>query len=457
MKAFFLSFLLFVAAFLSAQEYTLDITIKQLNTDEVYLANFYGDNNSIIDTAVPDTAGQIIFTLKKEMQPGMYRVFLSQEVFFDIIYNYENIGITSQIDFLYDSLKILESNENKLYYGFLKEMNLYQRKLELLSPVVNYYPPEDSFYDQITEEYINNQLNYSNFVKLLIDDNKDSWTAKIAKQRQPLFFSAELNEYDRRMFARDHFFDHIDFSDVDLIKSNVYTTLAIEYISLYSNPNFNQAQLEDEFIIAVDKIMYETMDNSLIYEFIVEYLVGGFEKFHFDKVLDYIADNYSPEQCENEERKSDLQTRLKKYAELSVGKDAPEIIVPDINGAKVKLSRINAEYTLVVFWASWCPHCLDMLPKIHNIYENSASLPKLQILTVSIDKEKEEWIAALEAGNYTWLNASDLNGWNSQAAIDYNVYATPTMYLLDKNKKIVAKPITYNELEKALIKENILK
>ncbi len=68
----------------------------------------------------------------------------------------------------------------------------------------------------------------------------------------------------------------------------------------------NQAQLEDEFIKAVDKIMYETMDNSLIYEFIVEYLVGGFEKYHFEKVLDYIADNYSPEQCENEERKSDL-------------------------------------------------------------------------------------------------------------------------------------------------------
>lgn len=457
MKAYFLSFFLIVTSILSAQDYLLDITITQLESEEIYLADFYGDKNSILDTAVPDTSGHFSFQLKKGMPAGMYRVFLSKETFFDIIINKEDISIKSQLDFLYDSLVVIKSEENKLYYTFLKEMNLYQRKLELLSPVVNYYPDTDEFYPKIKEEYVANQKNYDAFIQGSIANYEKLWTSKIIRQRQPLYFPPELNEYDRRMFARDHFFDHVDFTDVDLVRSNVYTTMAIEYISLYSNPNLNQAQLEDEFIKAVDKIMYETMDNSLIYEFIVEYLVGGFEKFHFEKVLDYIAENYSPEQCENEERKSDLQTRLEKYAELSVGKGAPEIIAPDVNGDNIKLSRIKAEYTLVVFWASWCPHCNDMLPKIHNIYANSVSPEKLQILTVSLDKEKMEWIAALEAGNYTWLNTSDFQGWNSQAAIDYNIYATPTMFLLDKDKKIVAKPITYQELERALINENILK
>lgn len=457
MRAIFLSFFLISITFLSAQDYLLDVTIKQLDSQEIYLADFYGDKNSVFDTAAPDTLGHFSFQLDKELHPGMYRLFLSKEVFFDIIYNQENITIESQLDYLYDSLKIITSQENELYYGFLKEMNLYQRKLELLGPVVNYYPNDEEFYAQIVEEFNANQKSYSNFIENLINKNKDSWTAKIVRQRQSIYFSPDLNEYDRRLFARDHFFDHVDFTDVDLVRSNVYTTMAIEYISLYSNPNMNQAQLEDEFIKAVDKVMYETMDNSLIYEFIVEYLVGGFEKYHFEKVLDYIAENYTPEQCENEERKSDLQTRLDKYAELSVGKDAPEIIAPDVNGDQIKLSKINAEYTLVVFWASWCPHCNDMLPKIHNIYENSVSPQKLQVLTVSLDKEKEEWITALDAENYTWLNTSDFQGWNSPAAVDYNIYATPTMFLLDSDKKIVAKPITYNELERALMKENIIK
>jgi len=457
MRVIFLSIFLISFTYISAQDYLLDVTIKHLDSQEIYLADFYGDKNSIIDTAVPDTLGQFYFQLGKEFHPGMYRIFLSKEVFFDIIYNHENITIESQLDYLYDSLKVVNSSENKLYYTFLKEMNLYQRKFELMGPVIVYYPKDDDFYPQLEQEYNGNQNSYINYVEGLISKNKNLWATKIIKQRQAHYYPPELNEYERMMFTRDHFFDHIDFTDVDLVRSNVYTTLAIEYISLYSNPNMNQVQLEDEFIKAVDKIMYETMDNSLIYEFIVEYLVGGFEKYHFEKVLDYIAENYSPEQCENEERKSDLQTRLDKYAELSVGKNAPEIIVPDINGDEIKLSKINAEYTLVVFWASWCPHCNDILPEIHNIYENSVSPQKLQVLTVSLDKEKEEWVNALEAGKYTWINTSDLLGWDSPGAVDYNIYATPTMFLLDKDKKIVAKPITYNELERALMEENIIK
>ncbi|MEZ5084271.1 MAG: TlpA disulfide reductase family protein [Bacteroidales bacterium] len=207
----------------------------------------------------------------------------------------------------------------------------------------------------------------------------------------------------------------------------------------------------------MDKIMYEAMDNSLIYSFITEYLVGGFEKFHFDKVLDYIAETYAPEQCENEERKSDLQTRLKKYAELSVGKPAPEIMIPDINGNKITLSKINAEYTLIIFWASWCPHCNEILPEIQAICESSLNPAKMTVLSVSLDKDKAEWENAVAKGRYTWLNASELNGWDSQPAIDYNVYATPTMFLLDKKKNILAKPITFEELKQALIKENIIK
>jgi len=278
----------------------------------------------------------------------------------------------------------------------------------------------------------------------------------LIKQRRPIFLAPELTEAGRREYTIEHFFDPIDFSDVELVRSNVYTTLAIDYISLYSNPNFTQEQLENAFIGAVDKIMYEAMDNSIVYEFIVDYLVGGFERFHFDKVLDYIAENYTPEQCENEERKTDLQTRLKKYAELTNGKQAPDITIPGVNGKQIKLSKIRAEYTLVLFWASWCPHCNETLPKILNIYENSTNRKKLEVLSISLDKEMEEWKSAIDSANYTWLDACDLKAWDGPSAVDYNVYATPSMFLLDKDKKIVAKPITFEELLRALQKENII-
>jgi len=437
------------------QEYIFEATIKNAPAKEIYLADFYGDKNHLRDTVIPDASGYLSFKLKESYFPGMYRVFLDKDVFFDFIYNHENIKIKTDYDHLADSLIVISSKENKLYYEFLRAGNDYSRKFELLGPVVNYYPQSDSFYTEIKDKYINTQKDYIGLMNKMIAENQDKWAAKIIGQRKPLYYDPALDEFGRREYATEHFFDNIIFNDVDLIRSNVYTTIAIEYMSLYSNPNLSQDQLEAEFIIAVDKIMKEAAENSIIYEFIVEYLVGGFERFHFDKVLDYIAENYSPAQCENEERKTDLQTRLKKYAELSNGKDAPEFEMNDLNDNPVKLSKIKADYTLVLFWASWCPHCAETLPEIHDIYQKNDK-SKLEIVAISLDKEKSEWEKAVKELGFAWINCCDLKSWDSQAAIDYNVYATPTMFLLDKQKKIVAKPITITELKNALTAEKII-
>jgi thiol-disulfide isomerase/thioredoxin len=428
------------------QQYYIEATIKNIPQKEIYLADFYGEKTHLRDTVIPDAKGNFQFPMKEAYYPGMYRIFLDKEVFFDFIYNYENIKIITDYNYLADSLQVLISEENKLYYKFLRAGSDYRRKFELLGPVVNYFPQNDTFYILVKNKYIHSQNDYIALIDKMISEHSKLWAVKIIRQRKPLYYDPALDEYGRREYVTEHFFDNISFVDVDLIRSNVYTTIAIEYMSLYSNPNLTQEQLEAEFIKAVDRIMKEASENSIIYEFIVEYLVGGFERFHFDKVLDYIAENYSPEQCENEERKTDLQTRLKKYAELSNGKEAPEFEMTELNGNIVKLSKINSEYTLILFWASWCPHCAETMPEIQKIYTQKDK-SKLEIVAISLDKERADWEKAVKELNLTWLNCCDLKSWDSQAAIDYNVYATPTMFLLDKNKKIIAKPITLNELK----------
>lgn len=448
---------LFVAQFSYGQAHKLDMTIQNFPGNDCYLATFYGDKNAIIDTAVADTTGRIAFSLKPEYHAGMYRVFLKENIFFDLIYNNENIVLSTDYEQLYDSLEIIESQENKTYYEFLRKANKYRLKFDLLAPVNDYYPRTDTFFEVARTKYIYVQADIQQYINEVVELNPELWATKVIKQKRPLYFDPSLDEYERREYVREHYFDNVKFTDLELIKSNVYTTAAIDYLSLYSNPNLKQDQLEDEFIIAVDKIMVQAMENSLIYEFIVEYLVGGFERYHFEKVLDYIAQNYTPDQCENEERKSDLQTRLEKYAELTIGKEAPDFIIPDENGQEVKLSKIKSDYTLIIFWSSSCPHCNEMLPKIQNICDSSINEKKMQVITVSIDTEKEEWITALRNGNYSWINTCEFKGWDSQVAIDYNIYATPTMFLLNKKKEIVAKPITFNELKEALLDENIIR
>ncbi|MFU8842890.1 MAG: redoxin domain-containing protein [Bacteroidales bacterium] len=448
---------LFIKTCMAQPPHTLKVNVSDLPDQEVYLAGFYGEQNNIIDTAKPDRHGNVVFQLNSTVHPGMYRVFLDKNRFFDIIFNHENIEIKTDYNDLYKQLIVVYSKENEIYYDFLKQANEYRRKFDLLAPVVDYYPRTDSFYFDVRRKFIMVQSDFLNYIQAIMDENPSAFVTKIIRQKKPLFYDPQLNEQDRRQYAIDHYFDNVKFNDAELLRTNLYTNLAIDYLSLFSNPNLTQDKLEDEFIKAVDQIMLQSMENSIVYEFIVDYLVGGFERFHFEKVLDYIAENYSPEQCENEERKTDLQTRLEKYAELSVGKKAPEITLPDRNGNQVSLSSFRSDYTLVIFWASWCPHCIEILPDIHKLYKESINSSKMKVLSVSIDTKMEDWVQILSRDNYVWTSVSDLKGWESPAAIDYNIYATPTMFLLDKAKNIVAKPITRSELVDALIRENILK
>jgi thiol-disulfide isomerase/thioredoxin len=449
MKLKFCILLILLALQTMAQNFQLEITVKNLPARDVYLANFYGEKNSIIDTAVPDQKGKITFQMNENNYKGMYRVFLDKKVFIDVIFNNENINIQTDFNAPYDSLRVISSLENKIYYDFLRIGNDYRRKFDLLAPLNDYYPRSDSFFPEARKQYLMVQTEFFLFIDSLVTNYPNAWSTKIIRQKKPLFYDPSLDEVGRREYVTKHYFDNVDFTDVELIRSNIFTSITIEYMSLFSNPNLTQADLENEFTKAVDTIMKKASMNSILYEFIVDYLVKGFERYHFDKVLDYIAEHYSPQSCENEERKTDLQTRLEKYAELSDGKTAPAFSILDRNGKMVDLTGITSKYTLVLFWASWCPHCAETLPEINGIYQKT-DRSKLEIIAVSLDKEKAEWEKTLSEKNYSWINCCDFLGWDSPVAVNYNVYATPTMFLLDSEKKIFAKPITLSELKNDL-------
>ena len=123
--------------------------------------------------------------------------------------------------------------------------------------------------------------------------------------------------------------------------------------------------------------------------------------------------------------------------------------MPDANDNTFKLAEINSEKTLLIFYASWCPHCQTLLPEIKTFYNNQTD-KKLEVIAISLDDKKEDWKKFIIDNNLDWINVSDGLGWNGKASSDYSIYATPTMFLLDKEKKIIAKPINMVNLISAL-------
>jgi thiol-disulfide isomerase/thioredoxin len=102
-----------------------------------------------------------------------------------------------------------------------------------------------------------------------------------------------------------------------------------------------------------------------------------------------------------------------------------------------------------VFYASWCSHCKTLLPRIFDLYKNQ-SKKEFEVIAVSIDTSRTDWINFIKGNNLNWNNVADLKGWEGQSVIDYYIYATPTMFLIDKNKRLIALLKSFEELKSIL-------
>ncbi|MCX6234734.1 MAG: thioredoxin-like domain-containing protein [Bacteroidetes bacterium] len=447
MKLPFLSISLLIIPFLalSQQPFTITVDVKAFPGDKVTLASFYGEFIKPVDSIFIEKGVTITFNLPSSAPSGYYRIILAKDHNIDFIFNHENVRFSTTYDYLLDSLVVISSIENRLYYNFLSFMKKNQLKIDLLGTVVYYYPIDDTFYQQLCLQYQKNQGKRTSYIDSINQNYPSSYAARVIKTQNRPYLDCIMSENDRLEYIKTHFWENIDMTDTMLLRSNVFPNLCIEYLSLFGNSQFSQEQLEDAFIQAVNNILAASIKNDKIYSFMLEYLLKGFEKYHFEKVINHIATNYvSTEKCENESIDGELLRRLENYQKLAIGKSAPLISLNDDNNKPIDLLKINSQYILVLFWASWCPHCTTLLPKLKELYDKKTY--NLEIVAISVDKDEKEYKTALEKGQYPWITGSELKGWNGKTAVDYNIYATPTMFLLDKNKIIIAKPITYQEL-----------
>lgn len=147
--------------------------------------------------------------------------------------------------------------------------------------------------------------------------------------------------------------------------------------------------------------------------------------------------------------KRDFMAEIEKLRRLAVGSAAPEISLPDPEGNIVQLSSLKGSYVLIDFWAAWCGPCRKENPNVVRLY-NKYHDQGFEVYGVSLDREKQDWIKAIQDDGLTWTQVSDLKYFQSEAARDYNVNAIPATFLLDKDGNIIGKNLRGKLLEDKL-------
>lgn len=128
---------------------------------------------------------------------------------------------------------------------------------------------------------------------------------------------------------------------------------------------------------------------------------------------------------------------------------APDFTQNDPEGNPVSLYGIKAKVKVLDFWASWCGPCRAETPNVRRVYEKYKDAG-LEIISVSLDTKKENWLQAIEKDQMNWIHTSDLKGWNNAVAKRYGISSVPSILLLDENNRIIARNLRGEALEEAI-------
>jgi len=418
--------------FFPAEKFEYAILYRVTPSNAVYVAN----------TEISDD-GYFEFQLDSTATQGMYRLVyaLPQEEYnFDIIYNAkENVELTfnSEIGVQYQS-----SVENRLVSSYTNSMSLVSQSIG------NFYQQQSNDTLALESIFKTQRQTQARFETAA----KGTIAACFIKANRPYIPEGfeDMNNYIQNL--KEHFFDYVDFNNETLQCSNFLIERILNYVFGISSQDNDELTTFKKNIDEVYLAMKEA-DNTVKAN-LLEILWQQMVDVNFEEVANYISDAYLME-IANTLNDEELMNGLALFKSLSTGNIAPDFAldIEENNEESTKmLSTLNtADQYVVIFWNSTCSHCLKEMPQLQS-YVKSLEEGKIQVIAIGLEDEPNSW--QIESSNYPeFIHVLGLGKWENDIGNSYNVTSTPIYYILDKGKKIIAKPYDFEALKKFMDRE----
>jgi peroxiredoxin len=258
-----------------------------------------------------------------------------------------------------------------------------------------------------------------------------------------------VNSRPKEIQSSKNPFLNFNYSNSQFYSSGlIYDIIEKQFWSIQKS-GLDESTRYKEMVASVDIILDSVKKNEKVYNDLTKYLFQYFEKYSLFNASEYIALKALSQK--EVALNSALVNKLESYRKMKVGNRAPNFeLLGDVfkNGSAVKasihLSDIKTKYKLIIFGGSWCNQCraemIQILPRYNNWKAKG-----IEVVFVSLDTDKKEF------ENFTapfpFYSACDYKKWDTQAAKDYYVSSSPTLFLLDSSNKIILRPPTVASLD----------
>lgn len=436
-------------SFLSIAQ-TISGNLSQLSGQEIKLEGFKGFISYPISNTVVDQEGNFTLNYSSSDYGLGYLISSDQKPFF-VILSGENLVIKGESLANAASIKILSGKENQVFETYSTERSRREQALSAWTYLEKLYSSDSLFIAQrvplqqikkekqrINQEDLNfiNNLTASSYVKWYLPNRKlISAIGDIAQNRREEI-PTTINELRK-----------LDLTDYRFYSSGLLGDAIEGHFWLIENSGISIDSVYQEMQISIDFLVKNLSKNNKVLNEITNHLFNFLEKRSLFTASEYLALKVlNDENCNiepNFARRLEYYRAMKKdniAADFEFSADTKYPAYQSENTPK-KLSDLKSPYTLLVFGASWCPQCAEEIPSITKYYSNWKQ-KGIEVVFVSLDENQEAFQSFTK--DFPFISTCDYKKWDSPLASAYYIFATPSFFLLDGDRKIILRP---NNLE----------
>ncbi|MCR9251725.1 MAG: redoxin domain-containing protein [bacterium] len=432
-----------------AQKIGHDITIEVKGiVDETAYLCYHLDSKTYVADTVPVINETVRFQSDEELEPGMYFLYTKGGIFYEFLVKDQFFTITADKKDMANTAEVRGSKEIELFLGLQRQMAKFQQETRTLQESLA-KPDADS--TKILENITRiNRENRELGMKLAQENKGTLFSQVLALMDRPTDITApdSLDEKAAQLYKyyeyKSQFWSGVDFTEPGIIRTPLYLPKMKEYFEkvVPTHP--------DSLATALDEFLSQDMDSTVFQYSLVTMvnLYANSKTMGMDAVYVHLVDNYYAKGKAPWTDETTLNRMLQtsnRLRTLLIGAKAPDFSIPDINGKLVSPETIPEDYLILFIYDSGCGHCKKAAPKMVSTYEKLKETMSVDLVTVNLSENEEEWKGFIDTYGLSGTNLGDLTG-TSNIGYYYYVTSTPQVYILNKDREIIAKKLAAEQI-----------
>jgi Domain of unknown function (DUF5106)/Thioredoxin-like len=434
----------------SGDGHRIQITLKPYQHSKVYLGYYYGKVRALADSAILDGSSTGIFAGKDKLPGGVYFVVSPERVIlFEVLIDSQQLfSISADTANMPGSVTFAGSSDNHVFQAYTRftttkgsEIVACQKELTTTRSKAD----SSRLNDKIKK--LNTDIQqYRENIAVQYPGSLLATLFQVLKEPVVPPTLAQKSGKEAYYFFKSHYWDGISFTDERLTRTPIFEPRLDKYFKDLVSPEPDSIERE------ADMMLLESRTNKAMFQFLMVYFVQKYINPQYmgqDAVFVHLFEKFI--------NTGEAEFFTEKYRKFL--NDRAYSLMVDSSGKPSPLYGINAPFTVICFWDPTCGHCKEIVPEVDSIYQAKWKQEGVKLYGVLVDGGQEAWKAFIKDHNLKdWIHVYQTKARqdSTEAAGQpgykqlYDVYQTPILYLLDKDKRIVAKKLSYEQIEEVI-------